>query len=1166
MQINDQTHLLTQLSTNDAQYKRMDSQMNTNKQVNLSQWLTAGLAIVMLMGMAGQAQAGSETRKIEYEYDSKGRLTKAVIEPDDLHLCLVMTYMYDDYGNRKEEATRNCVIGAESGSPAEASSAKIALRTTKTTYDDHGRFIEVIENAEGHKEKRSYNGDFGTLSSVIEQETSVDAQGNSDGLVTKWDYDSFGRQEKVTRPDDSTTTTTYTICTEGVNGCLKYSSGADAQYTVKVTQEGAPYIETAYDHLGRKLRIETIDVMGEKVYQDFYYDSLSRLTGETTFYHNALNAYWTTYAYDALNRVTKVKAPDDLETNYEYEGFTTKTKVKNDDQVERVTTKEVNSQGQVISITDPNLEVLEMEYDPFGNLVKTIAASTSTKSATTEMQYDKRGNKVAMNDPDNGVIIYEYDVLGNLKYQRDAKFQEVKFEYDKLDRMTKRVEPDLTSTWTYDDCDPSLNTNGKCEGRLVKETSDNNYERAYFYDDLGRLTHEHDNIDQDYYVVKKYDDYSRVSELTYPTELGFTLSTFNTYSSSGLLEKVEFQLSGDSSKYLTTGVPSTIMPDLANKQTGWEVKDTDEAGRISKVRYGNAVETTTIYDQQNGRIKSIKAFRPSSATTMFTESYGYDALGNLTSRVRWPYTSESFGYDKLNRVISAKVKKYNTEQLISEVTVAYDAIGNITSKSDVGSYSYESKDRNGNNRPHSVSKIVRNDGTTANYHYDENGNVTSIEHLQSNQARSGSRSFSLNSWDMPTEIAGDGFYTPIDTTASKFEFIYNSAHERVKEVLPDGTVVHNISPRIDAGIHLEKHTKPGGDIQYNNYLYAGDTPFGILALSKNGTEVDLTYLHQDRLGSITATTGPGVHSYYKEQRSYDAWGKRRNLDGTAKDLAFTQNSDISHSFTGHEDLAEIGLIHMNGRIYDPMIGRFMSADPLVQFPDFMQSYNRYAYISNNPFSGIDPSGYSVEEFELPMLHIYGDSDFSSAFNFADTLGAGFGVITTPGIGGSDPGQIFSGNDVQVVGLWDGLGKIIWNSISKSGKNAARKSGQEAADAAKNKLKKKTPKKDANQTKKVEETKEKEVAKGAEAIGTSKKGLKHIAKHTEEFKALDKSFTLEKQVDLGKQIAGNPKNLVNKVNGSKGYEAIVKIGESNVRVRAVVNSSGNLRSVYPIMKK
>jgi hypothetical protein len=48
---------------------------------------------------------------------------------------------------------------------------------------------------------------------------------------------------------------------------------------------------------------------------------------------------------------------------------------------------------------------------------------------------------------------------------------------------------------------------------------------------------------------------------------------------------------------------------------------------------------------------------------------------------------------------------------------------------------------------------------------------------------------------------------------------------------------------------------------------------------------------------------------------------------------------------------------MNGRIYDPLLGRFLSADLGVQFPGDLQSYNRYSYVRNNPLSTTDPSGF-----------------------------------------------------------------------------------------------------------------------------------------------------------------------------------------------------------------
>jgi RHS repeat-associated protein len=56
-------------------------------------------------------------------------------------------------------------------------------------------------------------------------------------------------------------------------------------------------------------------------------------------------------------------------------------------------------------------------------------------------------------------------------------------------------------------------------------------------------------------------------------------------------------------------------------------------------------------------------------------------------------------------------------------------------------------------------------------------------------------------------------------------------------------------------------------------------------------------------------------------------------------------------------LDEFGLINMNGRVYDPSVGRFLSPDNEVQAPDNSQSYNRYAYCMNNPLKYTDPTGY-----------------------------------------------------------------------------------------------------------------------------------------------------------------------------------------------------------------
>ncbi len=116
------------------------------------------------------------------------------------------------------------------------------------------------------------------------------------------------------------------------------------------------------------------------------------------------------------------------------------------------------------------------------------------------------------------------------------------------------------------------------------------------------------------------------------------------------------------------------------------------------------------------------------------------------------------------------------------------------------------------------------------------------------------------------------------------------------------------------------------------------------------------YLHYDNLGSIdTITNGQGN---IVERMAYTAFGQRRQGDWRASDPLLPIIPALTNrGFTGHEHIDEMGFIHMNGRVYDPSIGRFLSADPNIQAPYSTQSYNRYSYVINNPLKYNDPSGY-----------------------------------------------------------------------------------------------------------------------------------------------------------------------------------------------------------------
>ena len=117
----------------------------------------------------------------------------------------------------------------------------------------------------------------------------------------------------------------------------------------------------------------------------------------------------------------------------------------------------------------------------------------------------------------------------------------------------------------------------------------------------------------------------------------------------------------------------------------------------------------------------------------------------------------------------------------------------------------------------------------------------------------------------------------------------------------------------------------------------------------------------DHLGSVDVVTG--ATGTVIERLSYDAFGKRRTASGTSvwRDAALPlTGAEIRRGFTDHEHLDAFALIHMNGRIYDPHLGRFLSADPFIQFLASTQGLNRYSYVLNNPLSLTDPSGYFIK--------------------------------------------------------------------------------------------------------------------------------------------------------------------------------------------------------------
>jgi RHS repeat-associated protein len=176
-------------------------------------------------------------------------------------------------------------------------------------------------------------------------------------------------------------------------------------------------------------------------------------------------------------------------------------------------------------------------------------------------------------------------------------------------------------------------------------------------------------------------------------------------------------------------------------------------------------------------------------------------------------------------------------------------------------------------------------------------------------------------------------------------FRFGAGRERVVQEHSDGTKTIYIGELYE----LVTNTATGlTEEKYHVY-----SPLGKVATRtvRSDALIETRYHHLDALGSIVAVTDEWGR--VEKRFAFDPWGKRDPL----VDTHAGQGGKVTRGFTGHEHLDDFGLIHMNGRVFDPALGRFLSADPFVGDEGASQAYNRYSYVNNNPLNATDPSGY-----------------------------------------------------------------------------------------------------------------------------------------------------------------------------------------------------------------
>ncbi len=852
--------------------------------------------------------------------------------PGDADNELTTSFSYDSHGNR----IGTTVVGAH-----------VASRSSSLGNFSHSRYPGTLTNALSHVTTiDSYDVRFGLPKQVTD----------ANGLVASTVYDAFGRAVSYTNVDGVTATMAYESCSLVVCDAV---GSVTPSYRVSSSSPIAPTTMNYYDRIGRLVRSETqaFDPNATaSIVRDYYYDNLGRLDHYSLPYEKGGVAYMVTRTYDLRNRVTNEYRPDGGSTSINRSVVGGQVQVSATETIKAAdgtTTEDTQTKvstfnllGQLSSTTDAHgtakAVTTSYTYDADGNLKTATVDGGSDGSTTTTMHYDAAGNRKQLIGPNVGTIDTQYTALGQLRTNTDNKGQQTSYQYDLLGRPTQRTDADGTATWVYD----PVGAKGLLSSRSNGSVS-NSFTETYNYSGTGRAARLG----------------SITTDIVVPGYSKQYLRTFS-YGSHGRLDTYSLP-SGITieQQYNSRGYLSALV-NQATSQALQTFNQADQFG-VTQETYGNGVVTQRSYDQQTGRIETIDT--AVSGTVIQDLDYAWRSNGSLQHRFSTTHggtvREEQFTYDALNRLRQAKTLIDSNPQ--RDLDYDYNKLGNLLTKTSTHSadtqvtgYQYGTTTNAG---PHAVSQASIN-GSSVTLHYDLNGAITQY-------ARSGQLDtfIEYNAANQPRTIVVGTSLTDTNP-AGKDEFNYGPDGERYykKATYLDSSSAQHIEHTFYVGRFEEtvlatnsvtdtlKKSQVG-----QNILHIVETP--TLGLSTESLE----YLHRDHQGSVVSITGDG--GVELQAMAFEPYGARRSSDwlsniGSTEMQGVLDNSArrTSRGYTGHEHLDRTGFIHMNGRVYDPELGRFLSPDPLVQAPGNSQSWNRYSYVFNSPLSYTDPSGYSAE--------------------------------------------------------------------------------------------------------------------------------------------------------------------------------------------------------------
>lgn len=706
---------------------------------------------------------------------------------------------------------------------------------------------------------------------------------------------------------------TQTIAANNLTAFRRQSTIAYDDANRKITATGDLYwfgdnfskSESYYDGLGRTIETRKFENgNGTYIAAQTQYDALGRAYKQSNpFRFSEVNVsnpiLWTTSRFDVLGRVKEVETPDGAKVLTSYLG----NAVTVADQAGKQRRSITNALGQLKRVDEPNdagdlgtidapVQPTNYLYDALGNLA-TVNQGIQTRSFV----YDSLSRLKSATSPESGAINYSYDANGNLQTKTDARQIATTFVYDNLNRVLSRSYSDNITpavSYFYDNL-------SNAKGKLIKVSSTVSTTEYASFDNLGRvLSHKQTTDGTAYTTEYKYNLSGALSEETYPS----TRVVKNVLDANGNLEMVQSK-KNQTAGFFDYGKNFTY--------TG--------AGAVSSMQLGNGRWESTTF---NSRLQPTQVALGTlqNGADKLKLNYDYGTTNNngdvLSQTITVPMAgsaagftaAQNYSYDSLNRLKSAQ-EIINSSQSWKQ-TFVFDRYGNrnfdTANTTTLGSCPAA-------NQCNPAVDVANNKFTTGQgYSYDLAGNIISDAQ---------GRTFNYDAENKQKSVASSG--------SSLGTYFYDGDGKRVKKLVGTETTIFVYDA---AGKMVAEYT------------------------TSAPTTTQVSYLTSDALGTPRINTD--ANGNVMARHDYMPFGEE--IDSTitsVRNVNLNYGDDgIKKKFTAYERDLESSLDFAEARMYNFNYGRFTTSDPLLASGriEDPQTWNRYAYVLNNPLNYVDPTG------------------------------------------------------------------------------------------------------------------------------------------------------------------------------------------------------------------